>query len=127
VAEHDLLVGRLTEDAHVGHAAVRDQVSAAGGIAAVLRADEVGIPLRLLDLAGHGGDHDVAPQRLVAERPHRRQVGDEQHHEHSQRDANEPSVHRASRIAGHLPCPARIGDRFSISPADRPFRYGHGE
>src|SRR6266508_4005522 len=37
VAEHDPLLGRLTEHAHVGDAAVRDEVARAGRVAAVLR------------------------------------------------------------------------------------------
>src|SRR6185437_16570715 len=51
VAEHDPLLGRLAEDAHVGDAAVRDQMARAGRVAAVLLAAELLAPLRLLDLA----------------------------------------------------------------------------
>ena len=36
VAEHDLALGRLAEQAHVGDAAVRDQIARAGRVAAVL-------------------------------------------------------------------------------------------
>ena len=49
VAEHDLALGRLAEQAHVGDAAVRDEVARAGRVAAVLRALRVAV-LRLLDL-----------------------------------------------------------------------------
>ena len=38
VAEHDLALGRLAEQAHVGDAAVRDEVARAGRVAAVLAA-----------------------------------------------------------------------------------------
>src|SRR6185437_10971830 len=41
VAEHDPLLGRLAEDAHVGDAAVRRQVAAARRVAAELAAAEL--------------------------------------------------------------------------------------
>ena len=50
VAEHELALGRLAEDAHVRDAAVRDEVARAGRVAAVLGALRVAL-LRLLDLA----------------------------------------------------------------------------
>jgi hypothetical protein len=37
VREHELVLGGLAEDAEVGDAAVRDEVSGPGGIAAILR------------------------------------------------------------------------------------------
>src|SRR5581483_1333406 len=78
VPEHDLAFGRLAEQAHVGHPAMCDEVARAGRVAAVLRALSVAV-LRLLDLAGDCGDHDVAPQpdaRLL-ERTHRLDVARE--------------------------------------------------
>ena len=71
VAEHDLALGRLAEQAHVGDAAVRDEVARAGGVAAVLRALRVAV-LRLLDLAADGGDQHVAaqPHAGVLQRAH---------------------------------------------------------
>ena len=63
VAEHDLLLGRLAEDAHVGDPAVGGQVAAAGRVAAVLGAAELLAPLGLLDLARHTGDQHVALER----------------------------------------------------------------
>ena len=62
-----LPLGRLAEDAHVGGAAVRDEVARAGRVAAVLRALRVA-PLRLLDLADDGGDQHVA-LRAARRRP----------------------------------------------------------
>ena len=59
VGEHDLVLGRLAEDAHVRGSAVADQVPRAGRVAAVLGALGLTV-LRLLDLAADGGDHDVA-------------------------------------------------------------------
>ncbi len=75
VAEHDLALGRLTEQAHVRHAAMGDQVSRAGGVAAVLGAHRVAV-LRLLDLAGHGRDHHVAAEANTSglQRAHRLHV-----------------------------------------------------
>ena len=61
VAEHDLALGGLAEDAHVGHAAVAHEVARAGRVAAVLRALRIAV-LRLLDLAADGRDHAVAAQ-----------------------------------------------------------------
>ena len=61
MTEDDLRLGRLPEDAHVRDASVRDEVARACCIPAVLRALRVAV-LRLLDLAGDGGDHDVTAQ-----------------------------------------------------------------
>ena len=61
VSEHDLPLGRLAEQAHVGDAAMRDQVPRAGGVPAVLAPLSIAV-LRLLDLARDGGDQHVAPQ-----------------------------------------------------------------
>src|SRR5205823_12980288 len=61
VAEDDLALGRLAEQAHVRHAAVRDEVPGTGRVAAVLRALRLAL-LRLLDLAADGGDEHVAAQ-----------------------------------------------------------------
>ena len=70
VAEDDLPLGRLAEQAHVGDASVRDEIPRPGGVAAVLRPDRVAV-LRLLDLAADGGDQHVAaqPDTRVAQRP----------------------------------------------------------
>ncbi len=75
VAEHDLALGRLAEQAHVRDAAVRDEVARAGRVAAVLRALLVAL-LRLLDLAADGRDQDVAaqPHARVLQRAHRLDV-----------------------------------------------------
>ena len=75
VAEHDLALGRLAEQAHVGDAAVRDEVARAGRVAAVLRALRVAL-LRLLDLAADRRDQDVAaqPHAGVLQRAHRLDV-----------------------------------------------------
>jgi hypothetical protein len=62
VAEHDLLLSRLAEDAHVRDGTVCREEARACGVAAVLAPDEVGVPLCLLDLTRDAGDHDVAAQ-----------------------------------------------------------------
>ena len=71
VREHELVLRRLAEDAHVGDAAVRDEVARAGRVAAVLGALRVAL-LRLLDLAGDRGDQHVAaqPHARVLQRAH---------------------------------------------------------
>jgi hypothetical protein len=78
MAEHDLPLGRLAEDADICRAAVADEVARAGRVAAELRALRV-VPLRLLDLAADGGDHHVAaqPHPGVLQRPHRLDVAGE--------------------------------------------------
>ena len=78
VAEHDLALGRLAEQAHVGDAAVRDEIPRAGRVAAVLRAGRVAL-LRLLDLAAHRGDQHVAaqPHARILQRAHRLDVARE--------------------------------------------------
>ena len=78
VAEHDLALGRLAEQAHVGDAAVRDEVARAGRVAAVLRARRVAV-LRLLDLAADRRDQHVAaqPHARVLQRAHRLDVAGE--------------------------------------------------
>src|SRR5204862_2970577 len=75
VAEHDLALGRLAEQAHVRDASVRDEIARAGRVAAVLRALRLAL-LRLLDLAADGGDQDVAaePHSRVLERAARLDV-----------------------------------------------------
>ena len=61
VAEDDLPLRRLAEQAHVRDAAVRDEVPRPRGVAAVLGADRVAL-LRLLDLTADGRDQHVASQ-----------------------------------------------------------------
>src|SRR5207245_2881636 len=61
VAEYDATLGRLAEQAHVGDAAVGDQVAGSGGIATVLSTVSLAV-LRLFDLAGDGGNQHVAAQ-----------------------------------------------------------------
>src|SRR5207244_1988558 len=61
MSEDDLALGGLAEDAHVGDAAVRDEVARAGRVAAVLRALGLAL-LGLLDLAADGRDQNVACQ-----------------------------------------------------------------
>ena len=63
--EHELVLGRLAEDAHVGYAAVRYEIARAGCVAAVLRALRVAL-LGLLDLSGDGGDQHVPAQTYSA-------------------------------------------------------------
>ena len=78
VAEHDLALRRLAEQAHVGDAAVRDEIARARRVAAVLRARRVAV-LRLLDLAADGGDQHVAaqPHARVLQRANRLDVAGE--------------------------------------------------
>ena len=78
MAEHDLALRRLAEQAHVGDAAVRDEVARAGCVAAVLRALRVAV-LCLLDLAADGGDEHVAakPHAGVLQRRDRLDVAGE--------------------------------------------------
>src|SRR5215208_3161805 len=61
VAEHDLLLGRLTQHAHIGEPAVCHEMAGTARIAAELRALRVAV-LRLLDLAAHRRDEQVALQ-----------------------------------------------------------------
>ena len=75
VAEDDLALGRLAEQAHVRDAAVRDEVPRPRRITAVLRPLLVAL-LRLLDLAADRSDQDVAaqPHPRVLQRAHRLDV-----------------------------------------------------
>src|SRR5262249_57966166 len=75
VPEHDLSLGRLTEQAHVGDTAVRGEVPGARRIPAVLGALRVAL-LRLLDLAADGRQQDVAAQAdaPLLQRAHRLHV-----------------------------------------------------
>ena len=93
VAEHHLALGRLAEQAHVGDAAVRDEIARAGGVAAVLRAGRVAV-LRLLDLAADGGDQHVAaqPDPRVEQRAHRLDVARERALHVRDAETEEPSV-----------------------------------
>ena len=108
MAEHDLALGRLAEDAHVRDAAVRDEVARAGRVAAVLRALGVAL-LRLLDLAADGGDHHVAGERdaRVLQRAHRLDVARERALHVRDAEPVEPAVlHERRRLeAGHVPQP----------------------
>ena len=78
MAEHDLPLRRLAEEAHVRDAAVRDEVARARRVAAVLGADRVAL-LRLLDLAADGRDEHVPaePHAGVLQRSHRLDVAGE--------------------------------------------------
>src|SRR6188474_2335408 len=71
--EHHLALGRLAEQAHVRHAAVRDEVARSGRVAAVARPLRIAV-LRLLDLAADGRDEHVPGELLVPERVERRKV-----------------------------------------------------
>src|SRR4029077_2899161 len=62
MAEHQLHVRGLAEDAHVRQNAVIDKVMRAYPVAAKFLADELIAPLRLLDFADNGRDGDVALQ-----------------------------------------------------------------
>ena len=77
-AKHELVLRRLAEDAEIGGATVPDEVARAGRVAAVLRALSVAL-LRLLDLAGDGGDQHVALQAhaVLDQRPNRLDVAGE--------------------------------------------------
>src|ERR687898_1255264 len=55
VREDDLVLGRLAEEAHVGHASVRHEVARAGRVAAVLRTLRIAL-LCLLDLSRDSRD-----------------------------------------------------------------------
>ena len=72
VREHELVLGRLAEDAHVRDTAVRNEVARTGCVAAELGSLRVPL-LRLLDLAGDRRDEDVPlqPHTLIQERAHR--------------------------------------------------------
>ena len=93
VAEHELRLGRLAEDAHVGDAAVRDEVARPGRVAAELGALRVA-PLRLLDLAADGRDEQVAaqPHARVLQRAHRLDVAGERALHVRDAEPEEPSV-----------------------------------
>src|SRR6187397_1344013 len=75
MTHNDLRLGRFAENAHVRDTPVRDEVARARRVAAVLGALRVAV-LRLLDLAGDGGDHDVAtePDSRVGKRAERLDV-----------------------------------------------------
>src|SRR5215210_7490074 len=78
MAEHDLLLGRLPENAHVGEAAVRHEVAGAGRVAPVLGALSVAV-LGLLDLAAHRRHEHIPtqPDARVHDCPHRFDVARE--------------------------------------------------
>ena len=59
--EHNVHVGGLAENAHVGQDAVIDQIMGAVSVAAIFFALEIS-PLRFFDFAGDGGNNDVALQ-----------------------------------------------------------------
>ena len=100
VAEHDLALGRLAEQAHVGDAAVRDEVARAGGIAAVRGALLLAV-LRLLDLAADRGDQHVAaqPDARVLQRVHRLDVaGERALHVRDAEPIEPPVLHERLRL-----------------------------
>jgi len=70
--EHELVLRRLAEDAHVCRTAVPDEVARARGVASVLRALGLAL-LRLLDLAAHRRDQDITaqPDSRLLQRAHR--------------------------------------------------------
>src|SRR5262249_14030300 len=104
-AEHELSLGRLAEDAHVGDAAVRHEVAAAGRVAAILGPLRLA-PLRLLDLAAHRGDQDVAPEThtRVLQRAHRLDVAPERALHVRDAEPEQPPVldERARLEAAHV-------------------------
>ncbi len=59
--EHDMRVGGLAENAHIGQDAVIDEVVGAVSVAAIFFALEIA-PLRFFDFAGDGGNDHVALQ-----------------------------------------------------------------
>jgi hypothetical protein len=75
VSEHELLLGRLAEDAHVGGAAVPDEVARAGRVAAVLRS--LRSPCWVFSISPATAASMTSPCSAFAERPHRREIGDE--------------------------------------------------
>ena len=78
MAEHNLRLGRLAEDAHVGDPTVRDEVPRAGRVPTPLGALRLAL-LRLLDLAADRRDHQVAtkPNARVGEGAQRLHVAGE--------------------------------------------------
>src|SRR5207244_11464097 len=82
---HPFPTRRSSDLAHVGHAPVRRQEAGARGIPAVLSADEIGVPLRLLDLTRDAGDHDVAtqPDSCLTQGTHGFDVTGERSEEHT--------------------------------------------
>ena len=113
VAEHDALLGRLAEDAHVRDPAVGRQVAAAGGVAAVFAAAKLLAPLCLLDLADDRRDHDVAAQAkpCILDRPHRLDIAGER--ALHVRDAQAPDVPVADDRLG---LEARLGAQMRLTP-----------
>ena len=121
VAEHDLALGRLAEQAHVGDAAVRDEVARAGRVAAVLRALRLAV-LGLLDLAADGGDQHVAaqPHAGILQRAHRLDVTGERALHVRDAEPVEAAVldERLRLEAGHVLQP-RLAARSTRCPCAR--------
>ena len=105
VTEHHLALGRLAEQAHVGDAAVRDQVPGTGRVAAVLRTLRLGV-LGLLDLPADGGDQHIAAQAhaCVLQRPDGLDVtGERALHVRDPEPVEAPVLHERARLeAGHV-------------------------
>jgi hypothetical protein len=104
-SEHDLALGRLAEQAHIGDAAVRDEVARAGRIAAVLRSLRRSV-LRLLDLAADRRDQHVAaqPHAGVLQRAHGLDVaGERALHVRDAEPVQAPVLHERVRLeAGNV-------------------------
>ena len=79
MSEHELHVGRFTEDAHIGKDAVIDQMVRADSIAAIFLADKFIAPLRFFDFAHHSRDEDISLQAnpRTHQRPEGLHVADE--------------------------------------------------
>ena len=93
VRQHQLVLRRLAEDAQIGRPTVADEVARAGRVPAVLGALSVAL-LRLLDLAGHGGDEHIALQAdsVLDQRPNGLDVAGERALHVRDPEAVDPSV-----------------------------------
>src|SRR6185437_15305545 len=104
---HDLLLGRLAENAHVRNAAVCGEKARTGGIPSIFSSHEVRVPLCLLDLSGNAGDHHVAFQLdpCILQRVHGFHVTGERPFHVRDTEAIDPSVlDEAFRLETANPC-----------------------
>ena len=110
VAEHDLALGRLAEEAHVGDAAVRDEIARAGGVAAVLRA-RCASPYCVFSISPQTAAISTSPAQAhagVLQRAHRLDVARERALHVRDAEPVEPAVAARTRAAGS---PARSAAR----------------
>jgi hypothetical protein len=110
VREDELVLGGLAEDAHIGDAAVRNEIPRTGRITAVLGALRVTL-LRLLDLACNGGDDDVPaqPYTRVLQHAHRLEVArDRALHVRDAESVDPPVALEALRLKARNPLQPRL-------------------